>query len=41
MRTNRSLETMLQKAAKGEVFILQAGDCAESFDRCNGTIIHN
>lgn len=37
----RSLELMISKAAKGEAFILHAGDCAESFSRCNGSIIHN
>lgn len=29
------LRTLFQKAEKGELFILQAGDCAETFDSCS------
>lgn len=36
----RSLQRLLASAAKGEVFILQCGDCAEDFDRCSGPRIH-
>jgi 3-deoxy-7-phosphoheptulonate synthase len=30
-----SLKAQLAKAAKGEAFLLQGGDCAESFDSCS------
>ncbi len=36
----RSLQRHLSQAAAGESFILQCGDCAEDFERCNGPRIH-
>jgi 3-deoxy-7-phosphoheptulonate synthase len=36
----RSLQRHLSQAAVGESFILQCGDCAEDFERCNGPRIH-
>ena len=37
----RVLQTQLGKAANGEAFLLQAGDCAESFDDFSAPIIRN
>jgi 3-deoxy-7-phosphoheptulonate synthase len=34
-----SLRETLARAAKGEVFLLQGGDCAESFDACDSDAI--
>jgi len=34
-----SLKRQLGKAARGEMFLLQGGDCAESFDECDSTAI--
>lgn len=34
-----TLKTKLAAAAKGEAFLLQGGDCAESFDRCDSDTI--
>ncbi len=31
----------LEKAAKGELFVLQCGNCSENFTDCNGTSIQN
>ena len=37
-----NLKARLAKAARGEMFLLQGGDCAESFDRCDsGSIAAN
>ncbi len=36
-----SLKSHLAKAAAGEAFLLQGGDCAESFADCNGSVITN
>lgn len=36
-----ALKRELAKAARGECFLLQGGDCAESFDDCDPTIIVN
>ena len=38
---SRSLKLELAEAARGEAFVLQAGDCAEDFSRCHGPSIHN
>lgn len=35
------LKSKLRAVASGEAFILQGGDCAESFDRCTDTTIVN
>ena len=35
------LKEQLAKAARGERFLLQGGDCAESFEECESTIIAN
>ncbi len=35
----RALQSQLAEAARGERFLLQAGDCAETFDECNSEII--
>lgn len=37
----RRLQTQLGRAAKGEAFLLQAGDCAESFHDLHAVIIRN
>lgn len=34
------LKTLLAKASHGQAFILQGGDCAESFNNCRPAIIH-
>ena len=34
-----ALKGKLARAAKGEVFVLQGGDCAESFDDCESSVI--
>ena len=34
-----SLKEKLGRAARGEVFLLQGGDCAESFDECEPGLI--
>lgn len=36
-----SLKSQLAEAARGERFLLQGGDCAESFDDCESTAIAN
>jgi 3-deoxy-7-phosphoheptulonate synthase len=36
-----SLKRLLAKAARGECFLLQGGDCAESFADCSPSIISN
>src|SRR4051812_30832944 len=36
-----SLKGQLAEAARGERFLLQGGDCAESFDDCQAAIIAN
>ena len=36
-----SLKSQLAEAARGERFLLQGGDCAESFDDCESTTITN
>ncbi len=33
------LKDKLHKASRGEVFVLQGGDCAESFDDCESSVI--
>lgn len=35
------LRAKLKQVARGEAFILQGGDCAESFDRCTDSVIVN
>ncbi|MBN2826179.1 MAG: 3-deoxy-7-phosphoheptulonate synthase class II [Campylobacterales bacterium] len=37
----RSLQTKLAKVGRGEAFLLQGGDCAESFSSFNGKSIQN
>lgn len=37
----RMLKQQLSEALDGEAFVLQAGDCAEDFARCNGPRIHD
>ena len=37
----RLLKNLLSKIKLGKSFILQAGNCAESFNDCNGTKIHD
>ena len=37
----RALKQELAEAAEGRAFVLQAGDCAEDFARCNGPRIHD
>jgi 3-deoxy-7-phosphoheptulonate synthase len=34
-----ALRSQLAKASRGEMFLLQGGDCAESFEACDGTQI--
>src|SRR5580700_12339849 len=36
-----ALKAQLAEAARGERFVLQGGDCAESFDRCDSATIAN
>ncbi len=36
-----ALKTQLAEAARGTRFVLQGGDCAESFDRCDSATIAN
>ncbi len=36
-----ALKSQLAEAARGERFLLQAGDCAESFDQCDSNTIAN
>lgn len=37
----RALKDQLKDVAAGKAFILQAGDCAETFSRCHGPYIHD
>jgi 3-deoxy-7-phosphoheptulonate synthase len=37
----RMLKQDLAQASEGKAFVLQAGDCAEDFSRCNGPRIHD
>ena len=37
----KNLKLAIAKAGRGEAFILQGGDCAESFDDCRSDIISN
>jgi 3-deoxy-7-phosphoheptulonate synthase len=37
----RNLRRLLEEVENGNSFILQAGNCAESFDDCHGPEIHN
>ncbi len=37
----KNLKAAIAKAGRGEAFILQGGDCAESFDDCRSEIITN
>lgn len=37
----RALKNQLVEVAKGKAFVLQAGDCAETFSRCHGPYIHD
>jgi len=37
----RMLKQDLAEALEGKAFVLQAGDCAEDFSRCNGPCIHD
>lgn len=37
----RGLKAQLAEAARGQRFLLQGGDCAESFDNCDGATIVN
>ena len=37
----RALKQQLAEVVEGKAFILQAGDCAEEFSRCNGSRIHD
>ena len=37
----RMLKQDLAEAMEGKAFVLQAGDCAEDFSRCNGPRIHD
>jgi 3-deoxy-7-phosphoheptulonate synthase len=36
-----ALKTQLAEAARGQRFLMQGGDCAESFDRCDSATIAN
>jgi len=38
---SRALMKLLAEAQLGKAFVLQAGDCAEDFSRCNGPRIHD
>lgn len=38
---SRTLKRELAEAALGRAFVLQAGDCAETFVQCHGPTIHN
>lgn len=37
----KKLKNLIKNAGKGEAFILQGGDCAESFNECRSDIISN
>lgn len=37
----RAFKNLLKLVANGEAFLLQGGDCAESFDNCQSTIIRD
>lgn len=37
----RALKQQLAEVLEGKAFVLQAGDCAEDFSRCNGPRIHD
>jgi 3-deoxy-7-phosphoheptulonate synthase len=37
----QALKTQLAEAARGQRFLMQGGDCAESFDRCDSATIAN
>jgi len=37
----RALTSQLAEVCEGKAFVLQAGDCAEDFSRCNGPRIHD
>lgn len=37
----REFKSLLHLVAKGEAFLLQGGDCAESFDNCESNIIRD
>ncbi len=37
----RKLKNQLKEVANGKAFVLQAGDCAETFSRCHGPYIHD
>jgi 3-deoxy-7-phosphoheptulonate synthase len=37
----RKLKTELAKASRGEAFLLQGGDCAESFQQFNADLIRD
>lgn len=37
----RALKDQLKSVSAGEAFILQAGECAETFSRCHGPYIHD
>ncbi len=37
----RALKQQLAEVIEGKAFVLQAGDCAENFSRCNGPRIHD
>lgn len=37
----RNLKAGLSQASRGEAFVLQAGECSEEFERCQGPIIHD
>lgn len=38
---SRALKQQLAEVLEGKAFVLQAGDCAEDFSRCNGPRIHD
>lgn len=38
---SRALKQQLAEVLDGKAFVLQAGDCAEDFSRCNGPRIHD
>jgi 3-deoxy-7-phosphoheptulonate synthase len=38
---SRGLKQQLVESAEGKAFVLQCGDCAEDFSRCNGPRIHD
>ena len=37
----RNLKKLLKEVENGNSFVIQAGNCAESFEDCNGPEIHN